>query len=330
MMAKRIALTGATGFVGRAVVNRLLEESNVELRCLVRPGRGSTPLASLGPRVALVEGDVTEPATLAPLVDGAWGVIHLAGTRDFWNDRRDDYYALNERGAAYVFEAALEAGCEKVVQVSTPLAFGMPTERPFDETSPPGPHASDYARSKYRGDQIGWRLHRERGLPLTIVHLAAVIGGGDEKPTMEVRRAARGMLPVLVGADKTFTYLYRGDAAEAIVRALLSPKSVGRSYLIGVERATTREYFEMISELAGARPPSWNVPEAVALPLARLLGRVSRWAGVRPPVAPDVIATSAAGSLLFRADRSVEELGLRYTPLRFALDEAVKDALGPA
>jgi len=57
------------------------------------------------------------------------------------------------------------------------------------EQPPPGPHPSKYARSTYLADQIGWRIHAERGLPLTVVHLAAVIGAGDPRPTMEVRRA---------------------------------------------------------------------------------------------------------------------------------------------
>jgi dihydroflavonol-4-reductase len=324
-MDRTVAITGATGFVGRAVVERLLSEPDLALRCLVRQQSDTAFLDGAGPRVSLVRGDVTDPGSLSELVEGAWGVVNLAGTRDFWSRSRRDYYALNERGAENVFHAALEADCEKVVQVSTPLAFGMPERSPFDETSSPGPHASDYARSKYRGDQAGWRLHRAEGLPLTVVHLAAVIGAGDPRPTMEIRRAAEGRLPVLVGAEATFTYLYLNDAAEAIGRALLHDGTVGRSYLIGAERATTREYFGMIGELAGVSIPSLNVPESYVLPLARALEQVARWTGVRSPIPVDVLETSAAGSLLFEAKRSERELGMAYTPLRLALSEAVEE-----
>ena len=86
-MARTIAITGATGFVGRAVVLRLLEHEDLRLRCLVREGSDTSFLDSLGPRVSLVRGDVTEPSTLPPLVRSCWGAIHLAGTRDFWNRR---------------------------------------------------------------------------------------------------------------------------------------------------------------------------------------------------------------------------------------------------
>ena len=322
---RTIAITGATGFVGRHVVERLLQEPDLKLRCLVRPDSDTTPLHRWGPRIELVEGDVCEPATLPPLMSGAWGVVHLAGYRDFWSRDRSLYYELNVQGAENVFEAALDAGAPKVVHVSTPLAFGVPQRIPFDETTPAGPHPSDYAKSKYQGDTIGWTLHRERGLPLTVVHLAAVIGAGDPCPTMEVRRAVEKKLPALVGADTVYTYVYVRDAAEAIVRALLNPDTVGRRYLIGTERASTREYFEIIGALADVPVPRLNLPESALLPVAKLLEKIAHRTGARPALPVDILKTTAAGSLLFDGSRAVDELELTYVPLREALREAVEE-----
>jgi dihydroflavonol-4-reductase len=322
---RTIAVTGATGFVGSHVLDRLLQEPDVHVRCLVRRASDAPMLEARSARVTTVRGDVCDPASLLPLVEGAWGVINLAGYRDFWSRDRNLYDELNARGAENVFRASLESGAKKVVQVSTPLAFGVPDEIPFDEGSTAGPHPSDYARSKHLGDEAGWRLHRERGLPLTVVHLAAVIGAGDPRPTMEVRRAVERRLPVLVGADTAYTYVHVRDAAEAIVRALLNPKSTGRRYLIGTERATTREYFTLIGELADVPVPRWNLPEAALLPIARVLERVAQWTGRRPALPVDILETTAAGSLLFDGSRAEEELGMRYTPLREALREAVQE-----
>ena len=320
-----VAITGATGFVGRHVVQRLLEEPGLSLRCLVRQASEPGEIASHPGRIEVVRGDVEEPSSLADLVEGAWGVINLAGYRDFWSADRELYYRLNTQGAEHVFRAALAARVQKVVQVSTPLAYGVPEQIPFDEDTPAGPHPSDYARSKRLADEIGWRMHREAGLPLTIVHLAAVIGAGDPRPTMEVRRAVEKKLPALTGAETTYTYVYVRDAAEAIVRALLSPNSIGRGYLIGTERASTREYFEIIGELAGVPVPRWNLPEAALLPVARLLERVAGWTGHRPLLPVDILKTTAAGSLVFDGTRAKEELQMRYTPLREALREAVEE-----
>ena len=323
-----VTITGATGFVGRALVARLLQEKDIQVRCMLRPGNDTSALSELSDKLTFCEGDITDPTTLQDAFEDSWGVVNLAGYREFWARDRDQFYAINQRGAENVFKTCLAAGVNKVVQVSTPLAYGVPEKLPFRENSPPGPHPSDYGRSKYLGDTAGWALHRESGLPLTIVYLAAVIGAGDDKATMEVRRAMEKRLPALVGADTTYTYVYLRDAAEAIARALLAEDSVGRRYLVGDQRATTREYFNMIGELADVPIPSANIPERWLVPPARLLEWVSRRTGQRPAIPLDVIKTTAAGSLPFSAARSKRELKMRYTPLRDALAESVAEIRG--
>jgi len=321
---KKVCLTGSTGFVGRHVA-QLLATRGYLVRCLVLKHSNRKALERLGGRFEFVTGDILEPKTLTSFCKGADWVIHCAGYRDFWAPSRQFYFDVNLHGTENVMRAALAAKAQKVVHVSTPLAFGTPTYMPFDEDTPPGPHHSDYARSKYLGDCAAWRLHLEEGLPLTIVYLAAVIGAGDPRPTMEVRNFAEGRIPVLVGADATFTYVHVRDAALAIVRAAENSGSVGQRYLVGGERATTREYFGIISDLTGVPLPRLNIPESVILPVSRILTALSRWTGQRPVVPEDLLRTSAAGSLLFDGRKAQRELGIRYTPLRTALAEAVAE-----
>ena len=323
-----VTITGATGFVGRATVARLLQEKGIQVRCMLRPGSDRSALAGVSGSLAYCEGDITCPETLERAFEGSWGVINLAGYREFWARDRAHFYNVNHKGAKNVFQACLSAGVDKVVQVSTPLAYGVPKTLPFKENSMPGPHPSDYGRSKHLGDKAGWRLYKQAGLPLTLVYLAAVIGAGDDKATMEVRRAVERQLPALVGADTTYTYLYVKDAAEAITRALLSPDSVGQRYLIGDQRATTRDYFNIIGDLADVPIPNMNIPERWLLPTARAMEWLARRTGKRPVIPLDVIKTTAAGSLLFSADKSKRELKLIYTPLRDALAEAVAEIEG--
>jgi nucleoside-diphosphate-sugar epimerase len=143
---------------------------------------------------------------------------------------------------------------------------------------------------------------------------------------MEVRRAVEQRLPALVGAETTYTYLHVLDAAEAITRALLRRKSVGRTYLVGGERATTREYFRMIGELADVSVPTFNLPESFLIPIARGLEALSEWTtGYRPMLPVDILKTTAAGSLLFKDRRVREELDMTYRPLRDALAESVDE-----
>lgn len=326
---RTIAMTGATGFVGRHVVERLRQEPGLEVRCLKRASSDLSGLPGAGRDLAMVDGDVVDSTGLDELMEGAWGVIHLAGNRDFWSYSRDAYYDLNHKGAENVFRAALRANVAKAVQVSTPLAFGVPARIPFDEADEAGPHPSDYARSKHLGDCVAWELHRDEGLPLCVVHLAAVIGAGDPRPTMEVARAVAGNLPALVGADTTYTYVYVRDAAEAIVRALLGDETTGRAYLVGTERATTREYFEIIGRLANVPTPTLNLSESLLLPVAYALEWLSSLTGQRPALPVDILKTTMAGSLLFDGSRAVRELGMEYRSLEHALGEAVAEIQNP-
>jgi dihydroflavonol-4-reductase len=322
---RTVTVTGATGFVGRCFVARLARENRYRIRCLVRRSSDISSLQGVHSDISFHYGDITRPETLAEAFAGAWGVVNLAGYREFWSRDKEQFYDLNERGANNVFRACLDAGVKKVVQVSTPLAYGVPDTIPFNEQSAAGRHPSDYARSKYLGDQAGWRLHEEEKLPLTIVHLAAVIGAGDDKATMEVRRVVDRKLPALVGADTTYTYVYVQDAADAIFRALDKKDSIGCSYLIGNQRATTRDYFNTIGRIADVPVPAWNIPESWLLPLARGMEAVSRLTGRRPVLPLDVLKTTAADSLLFDPGKGIRELGMSYTPLETALAESIAE-----
>jgi dihydroflavonol-4-reductase len=320
-----VVVTGATGFVGRIFVARLLRDNRYQIRCLVRPDSDLSKLQALNGDISFHVGDITRPVTLEDAFKDAWGVVNLAGYREFWSQHTQHFYALNEYGAKNVFRACLDAGVKKVVHVSTPLAYGVPDHIPFDEQTPPGRHPSDYAKSKYLGDLAGWQLYESEQLPLTVVHLAAVLGAGDDKSTMEVKRAVDGKLPALVGAETTYTYVYVKDAADAIARALYKKDSVGQCYLIGNQRSTTRDYFKIIGRIAGVPVPRWNIPETFLMPLAIGMELVARRTGKRPLLPLDVLKTTASGSLLFDASKGIRELGMSYTPLETALLESIAE-----
>jgi dihydroflavonol-4-reductase len=304
-------------------VERLLQEQ-VHVKCLLRD-KSSINVFEAHERLSFVEGDITQPKSLVKAFADAWAVINIAGLREFWDRNKKTFYKVNHIGAENVFKACLEKDIQRVIQVSTPLAFGVPKTLPFNETTPAGNHPSSYGHSKYLGDESGIALQKSKGLPLTIVYLAAVIGAGDDKETMEVRRAVEGRMPALIGADTQYTYLYVRDAAEAIVRSLMEPNALGERLLIGAERATTREYFSIIGDIAKVKIPDLNLPEKLLLPVAKSMEMVSKFSGKRPELPLDVLKTTMAGSLLFDVSKAEKMLNMEYTPLSEALAEAIAD-----
>ena len=155
-----IVVTGATGFVGRPVIDRLLQES-VMVKCLIRNDDDRNKFVPHD-NLSFVIGDITEIETLQVAFKGAWGVINIAGLREFWSQDKKQFYKLNHIGATNVFKACLDNNIQHVVQVSTPLAFGAPASIPFNEDTPAGPHPSNYGRSKYLGDQAGLLMRKNQ------------------------------------------------------------------------------------------------------------------------------------------------------------------------
>jgi len=324
-----VLVTGATGFVGGAVVRHLLQRG-LSVRCLVRDRRKAEGPAGLRPPVELRVGDTADPVQLRGALDGVDLLLNCAGLNSFWEPDRQAFRRINVEGTRNVMLAAIDAGVKKVVHVSTAMAYGFPERMPFTAESAPGPHMSEYARSKHEGDQAAWDLARARGLPLVVVHLAAVVGRGDPKSVMQIRDFAQGRIPVMIRSGNRFTYIDIDDAARAIIAAGLAEGNLGARYLVGIHRLTTGEYFGILSELSGVPVPRLSIGRGTAMALARLL---TAWAALshRRPLLPlDLMRTQFRGSLLFDGDSSARALGISYTPIRKPLADAVADAAAGA
>lgn len=122
-----------------------------------------------------------------------------------------------------------------------------------------------------------------------------------------------------------FTYVHVKDAARAIVAAAdLRSNARGEKYLVGNQRLRTAEYYQLVAEASGTPPPRCEVPAWVA----QAAGWAGAWVGRvitgRAPTAPpDLVRTAVSGNLLFHAAKAQRELGLAYTPVRAAVEEAV-------
>ncbi len=318
----RIFVTGGSGFIGTHLVPRLASAGH-ELVCLVRPTSNVVALQRAG--VRLVPGDLLDPPTVRAGMEGCDSVAHLAACYELWVPDRRAYHELNVRGTRTVLECALEMGARKVVHVSTAVVWGNATW-PITEASPLGARcASEYARSKREGDEIAWELHRQRGLPLVVVHPAAVLGPGDPKPTGRyVRDMVLGHLPAQVATGHSFCFVHVRDVAEVIARALELEGNVGERYIASAENLTFGEFNVLLAEVAGIRLPSLHMPDALAMISARFLTAIANVTKRRPAwgMAADQIDIMLQG-FEFDGSKAARELGISYTPVKTALAEEV-------
>lgn len=319
----KVFITGATGFIGGNTVERMARAGH-ELACLVRRTSDAGPLKELG--AALTFGDVTDRKSLLEGMSGCDWVLNIAAAYAFWLPRKRTYAEVNVGGTRNVMECALERGVSKIVHVSTVAIYGKPASSPFREDSDPGPvRFSEYARTKYEGDLIAWELFNTKGLPLVMVYPGGVLGPDDPKPTGEyIQNLISGNLPARVLIDAPFPWVHVRDVAEIIARAAEKEDNIGEKYLAVGQNLTFGQINQMISEISGASLPRMRMPDALAMANATLLTFLADIVK-KPPLwgmAIDQIRTMKEGAEV-DGTKAQRELGIAYTPIRVALEEAI-------
>ncbi len=319
----KVFVTGTTGFIGSHTAERLAQAGH-ELACLVRSTSDTGRLKKLG--VTLIFGDLADRASLLEGMKGSDWIVNIAAAYSFWLPRRRTYADVNVGATRNVMECALETGVSKVVHVSTMAIYGKPADRPFKEDSDPGPvRFSEYARTKYEGDLIAWDLHKTKGLPLVMVYPGAVLGPGDPKATGEyIQNLINGRMPATVCNGAFFPFVHVRDVAEVIVRAAEKEGNIGEKYLAVGQNLTFGEINQMISEISGVALPKLRMPDSLAMANAAILTLVADIVK-RPPLwgmALDQIRTMKEGAE-GDGSKAERELGIVYTPIRVAAEEAV-------
>lgn len=259
-------VTGASGFLGTALVERL-RAVRTPCRALDRrPGP-----AGIG--VAWVCADVTDPESLHPAFDGVSGVIHAAGLAHQFGSRSKsaDFDGVNARGTENVLVAAARAGVRDVVLVSSVSVYGPGGGEARDETAPCRPEGP-YAASKLEAEKVARRIAEEAGLRLTILRMATIYGEGDPGNLSRLIRAIdrRRFLWIGDGSNRK-SLIHRDDAARACVTALLSPLARESLFNVSAPPCAMREVVDAIAAALGRSVPRLRVPARAAGLAARAL-----------------------------------------------------------
>ncbi len=306
----RIFLTGATGYIGRALAARLAAEGH-ELRALVRPTSDLARLA--GVEIATSTGDVTDRYSMREGMSGSDAVVHLAAELDFGAPPAR-MEAINAGGAENVASLAYKLGVGRLLAVSSVAALGGSPDdgSPADLATPRREAPMRYGRTKAAGDRAitEWA---KRGLAVDTVHPSLVYGppGKKEGANAFLRRIALGRMPAIVAPANKTSWIHLDDVVEAMVRILARPPggrgdgagdgapgarpsgraALGKGWLLAGEVVTVRELVEKVSAAAGRRPPRLALPLAAARPLAAAAGLAARLRGRRPPFDREQLAS---------------------------------------
>jgi dihydroflavonol-4-reductase len=316
-------VTGATGFVGAAVVRQLLARGKA-VRVLAREASDRRNIAGL--EVETVAGDLRDRVSLKKAAAGCEALYHVAADYRLWVREPETIYRVNVEGSRDLLRAAADAGVTRVVYTSSVATLGLERDgTPADETTPValGDMIGHYKRSKYLAEEEVRRLVDDEGLPVVIVNPSTPIGPRDVKPTPTGRmivEAAAGRMPAFV--ETGLNVVHVEDVAEGHLLAFEHGR-VGERYVLGGRDMTLAEILAEIAALVGRRPPRVRIPHDVIMPLAHA---AEAWARLRRKGEPFVTVDGirmAKKRMFFSSAKAESELGYTARPAEQALEDAV-------
>lgn len=317
----RSLVTGATGFVGSAVTRRLLREGH-RVRVLARPGSDRRNLQGID--VEVVEGDLTDAASLGRGCNDCDAVFHVAADYRLWAPQPEQLYRTNVEGTRTLLEAALKAKVPRIVYTSSVATLGIPAHgEPGDEATPVSlaDMVGHYKRSKFLAEQLV-SDYASRGCPVVIVNPSTPLGPRDIKPTPTgrmVRDAVAGRMPAYV--DTGLNIVHVDDVADGHWLAFRHGR-VGERYILGGTNLSLRELLFEIADIVGRKPPRWRLPHGVVMPVAYVAEAWARLSG-RPPIATVEEIRMSRKRMFFTSAKAERELGYAAGPVRLALEDAV-------
>jgi len=264
-----ILVTGATGFVGSHLVEKLRSRGEA-VRCLVRPTTNTRRLPA-GAETAAA--DLATGQGIDRALDGVDTVIHVAGVTKAL--RPSGYFAGNARATEMLARVLAGRGI-RLVYVSSLSAMGPSLDgRPLDEAAVPHP-VSSYGKSKLEGE----RIVRSLAPDAVIVRPPVVYGPRDTDVFQILKAGAQGLVLEISGGERWFSAIYVEDLAEGLWAAAKSPKTAGRAYYLAHrDPVTWQQLGATAAKIMGRNPRTLRVPLAAAHTVAffgEMWSRISR------------------------------------------------------
>jgi nucleoside-diphosphate-sugar epimerase len=276
---RRVFITGALGFIGAALAERL-RASGVEVR-------GMDVRAD--PAMGVVAGDVERPGAWQRHVQGCDTIIHTAAIVSL-RSGLEDFHRVNVVGTRNALDAALQAGAERFVQISSVTVFGNDFPDGVGEEHPVRLLGVPYVDTKIAGEQVVLQQHAAGRIAVTVIRPGDVYGPRSRPwlllPLEEIRR---GRLILPAAGRGIHSPVHIADLVEGIVAAAQTEAARGEVItLSGASGVSTGEYFGRIGAMIG-RPRVRSAPDRLLLALTGVQAAVDRLRGAPGEVNPNAV-----------------------------------------
>jgi dihydroflavonol-4-reductase len=319
-------VTGGLGFIGEHLV-RLLIERGETVRVLDIDERRPENLDA-----EVIRGSVCDPETVHRALQGVERLYHLAANPNLWARDKSVFAKVNHEGTRTVLEQASQFDLQRIVHTSTEsiLAGSRARHRGPEPAILDGSHwlvlekmPGPYCRSKFLAEQEALAA-AARGQPVVIVSPTMPIGPGDHKltpPTRMLLGFVTGRIPAYLNCGMNLV-----DVRDVALGHLLAAERgrTGERYVLGGHNLMLKDLLTLIAQITGIRTPRVQVPYWLALGFSVLSEFVADTITHRAPTAPKTGVILASSPMFFDCSKAVNELGLTQTPLRNAVEDAIR------
>ncbi len=290
---KSVLITGATGFLGKHLVQQLtVAEPDAMLRVLAR---GATPWGR-GDRIDVVRGDVTSGDDVTKAAKGVCEIYHLAGVVSRNPKKKWLFYQTHVEGTRNICEAARKHGVQRIVHVSTSGTVAVSRGPTVHDENSGYKHeivgAWPYYLSKIFAEKLALTYFTQYQLPVVVVNPSLLLGPGDDRnsSTYDVALFLRGQIMAVPQGGLNF--LDVRDAAAGLIAAMRNGRP-GERYLLGAPNWSFREFLDCLAKVSGVRAPALQPSLTTSLVSAHLLRRLMPLAGGSFPLDDESIKMAA-------------------------------------
>ena len=272
-----ILVTGGSGLLGNALIASLAERGEK-----VKAIYNKTPLQHFYANVQQIQCDILDVITLEEVMQDVTHIYHCAGLVSFHTKDADLLYKINVEGTANVINAALGAGVEKVIHVSSVAALGRIRESETIHEKmvwTPQTSNSKYGESKYLGEMEVWRGVAE-GLDAVIVNPTIILGPGNwNDGSTAIFKSVYNEFPWYT--EGTTGFVDVKDVATAMI-LLMQSDITSEKFIVSAENISYKEMFTMMAKAFGKKVPSKKVTAFIAALTWRLENVKSKFTGIAP------------------------------------------------
>jgi nucleoside-diphosphate-sugar epimerase len=311
-------VTGASGFIGGRLAERLATEEGVRVRAMVRDPKKADRLKNLP--LEIVRADLLDTGSLRGTIDGCDLVFHCAAVVRETGDR-NEFFSTNVKGTENILRVSRDAGVKKFIHFSSVSVYGMNPPDRADETTPFQPCGNLYCDTKIAAEKAVWAAHHEARLPVVVIRPANVYGPYPNPWTvLPIQLINSGKMILINGGTGLCNYVYIDNLLDATLAATKRDESVGEVYLISDGMSVTwKEFFGYYAQMAG-KPRIRSVPKWVGKAIALCMETSSKLTGKPPKITREAVGFLTRKTR-FSIEKARHELG--FQP-RFSLEEGMK------